>query len=84
MVFELTQDERHADRTKLRNLKLKDKLYKVDDRDGLYVADTPVGTISFCYNYAIHDRQETITFGCYGVGGIAFSEAREWLASPRR
>jgi len=27
--------------TKLRNLKPKDKLYKVNDRDGLYVAVTP-------------------------------------------
>ena len=30
--------------TKLRNLKPKDKLYKVNDRDGLYVAITPAGT----------------------------------------
>lgn len=28
--------------TKLRNIKPKDKLYKVNDRDGLYVAITPV------------------------------------------
>lgn len=27
--------------TKLRNLKPQDKLYKVNDRDGLYVAVTP-------------------------------------------
>jgi hypothetical protein len=56
--------------TKLRNLKPKDKLYKVNDRDGLYVAVTPAGSISFRYNYSIHGRQETITFGRYGVGGI--------------
>ncbi|WP_426765498.1 Arm DNA-binding domain-containing protein, partial [Pseudomonas aeruginosa] len=47
--------------TKLRNLKPKDKLYKVNDRDGLYVAITPAGSISFRYNYSIHGRQETIT-----------------------
>ena len=52
--------------TKLRNLKPKDKLYKVNDRDGLYVAITPAGSISFRYNYSIHGRQETITFGRYG------------------
>lgn len=45
--------------TKLRNLKPKDKLYKVNDRDGLYVAVTPAGSISFRYNYSIHGRQET-------------------------
>ena len=46
--------------TKLRNLKPRDKLYKENDRDGLYVAVTPAGAISFRYNYSIHGRQETI------------------------
>ena len=68
--------------TKLRNLKPKDKLYKVNDRDGLYVAVTAAGAISFRYNYSIHGRQETITFGRYGVGGITLAEARE-LNDPR-
>lgn len=63
--------------TKLRNLKPKDKLYKVNDRDGLYVAVTPASSISFRYNYPIHGRQETITFGRYGVGGITLAEAHE-------
>ena len=70
--------------TKLRNLKPKDKLYKVNDRDGLYVAVTPAGAISFRYNYAIHGRQETITFGRYGVGGITLSEARERLGEAKK
>jgi hypothetical protein len=56
--------------TKLRNLKPKEELYKVNDRDGLHVAVTAVGSISFRYNYSINGRQETITFGRYGVGGI--------------
>ena len=68
--------------TKLRNLKPRDKLYKVNDREGLYVAVTPAGAISFRYNYSIHGRQETITFGRYGVGGITLAEARERLVSP--
>lgn len=54
--------------TKLRNLKPRDKLYKVNDRDGLYVAVTPAGAVSFRYNYSLNGRQETITFGRYGVG----------------
>lgn len=65
--------------TKLRNLKPRDKLYKENDRDGLYVAVTPAGVISFRYNYSIHGRQETITFGRYCVGGITLWEARERL-----
>ncbi len=36
--------------TKLRNLKPKDSLYKVPDRDGMYVAIMPAGAISFRYN----------------------------------
>lgn len=47
--------------TELRHLKPKEKLYKVNDRDGLYVAVTPAGTISFRYNYSINGRQETVT-----------------------
>ncbi|SNY70589.1 hypothetical protein SAMN02744778_03014 [Pantoea sp. GL120224-02] len=47
--------------TKLSNLKPKDKLNKVNDRDGMYVAiTTPAGSISFRYNYSIQGRQETI------------------------
>jgi len=33
--------------TNLRNLKPQDKLYKVNDRDGLYVAVTRAGAIWF-------------------------------------
>ena len=42
--------------TKLRNLQPRDRLYKVHDRDGLYVAVTPSGGISFRYNYSINGR----------------------------
>ncbi len=70
--------------TKLRNLKPKDKLYKVNDRDGLYVAVTPAGSISFRYNYSINGRQETVTFARYGVGGITLAEAREKLAEAKK
>ncbi|TDY97427.1 UNVERIFIED_ORG: site-specific recombinase XerD [Herbaspirillum seropedicae] len=70
--------------TKLRNLRPSEKLYKVNDRDGLYVAVTPAGSISFRYNYSIHGRQETVTFGRYGVGGITLAEARERLGEARK
>ena len=70
--------------TKLRNLKPRDRLYKVNDRDGLYVAVTKAGSISFRYNYSINGRQETITFGRYGVGGITLAEARERLHEAKK
>ena len=70
--------------TKLRNLKPKDKLYKINDRDGLYVAITPAGTISFRHNYSISGRQETLTIGRYGTGGITLAEARERLNEAKK
>ena len=70
--------------TKLRNLKPKDKLYKVNDRDGLYVAVTTAGTISFRHNYSISGRQETLTIGRYGTGGITLAEARERLSEAKK
>lgn len=70
--------------TKLRNLKPKEKLYKVNDRDRLYVAVTPAGSVSFRYNYAINGRQETVTFGRYGIGGITLAEARGRLGEAKR
>ena len=62
--------------TRLGNLKPQDKLYKVNDRDGLYVAVTPAGAISFRYNDSINGRQETITFGRYGIASIKQQAAR--------
>jgi len=70
--------------TKLRLLKPQDKIYKVPDRDGLYVAVTKTGVVSFRYNYSINGRQETVTFGCYGVGGITLAEARQRLHEAKR
>ncbi|SDF79001.1 Integrase [Massilia sp. PDC64] len=68
----------------LRNLKPKDKAYKVTDRDGLYVYVLKSGTISFRYNYAINGRQETLVLGRYGPDGIKLSEARELLAEAKK
>jgi len=48
--------------TKLRHLKPQAKMYKVADRDGVYVAVTPAGGISFRYNYALSGRQETMIY----------------------
>ena len=68
--------------TKLRNLKPQDKLYKVTDRDGLYVAVLPSGTVSFRYNYTINNRQETLVLGKYGQIGLA--DARNKLLDAKK
>ncbi|MFW8565781.1 Arm DNA-binding domain-containing protein, partial [Orrella sp. 11846] len=43
--------------TRLRNLKLRNKLYKMNERDGMYMAVTPAGAVSFRYNYFINGRR---------------------------
>jgi integrase len=68
----------------LRNLKPKEKAYKVSDRDGLYVYVLTSGSISFRYNYAINGRQETLVLGRYGPGGLKLSEARELLIEAKK
>lgn len=45
--------------TKIKSLKPKEKIYKVADRDGLYVAVLTSGTIIFRYDYRINGRRET-------------------------
>lgn len=68
----------------LRNLKPRAALYKVADRDGMYVAITPTGSISFRYDYRINGRRETLTIGRYGYGGISLAAAREKLLEAKR
>ncbi|WP_228893011.1 tyrosine-type recombinase/integrase [Pseudoduganella aquatica] len=70
--------------TKLRNLKPAEKMYKVPDRDGLYVAVLPSGVVSFRYNYRINGRQETLVLGRYGADGLTLAEARSKLDTARK
>ncbi|MDE1481354.1 tyrosine-type recombinase/integrase [Xenorhabdus bovienii] len=70
--------------TKIKNLKPTNKLYKISDRDGLYVAVTKSGTVSFRYDYRINGRRETITLGRYGGDGITLAEARKRLVEAKK
>lgn len=70
--------------TKLKNLKPQEKLYKVSDRDGLYVAVLTSGTVSFRYDYKINGRRETLVIGQYGRDGISLAEAREELIAAKK
>lgn len=70
--------------TKLKNLKPQDKIYKVADRDGMYVAVLTSGTVSFRYDYRINGRRETLTIGKYGPDGISLAEAREALIEAKK
>ena len=59
-------------------------MYKVSDRDGLYVAVLISGTISFRYDYRINGRRETLVIGQYGSDGITLAEARDELIAAKK
>lgn len=44
----------------LKALKAKDKIYKVTDRDGMYVRVAPSGALSFRLDYRLNGRRETV------------------------
>jgi hypothetical protein len=68
----------------LKKLKAKEKIYKVADRDGMYVAVAPSGQITFRYDYRVNSRRETLTIGRYGSSGISLAEARERCIAARK
>lgn len=70
--------------TALRKLKPKSKIYKVFDRDGMYVAVSTAGTITFRYDYRLTGRRETLTLGRYGPAGMSLAMARERLLDAKR
>jgi integrase len=70
--------------TALKNLKPKESLYKVADRDGMYVVVAPSGTITFRYDYRLNGRRETLTIGRYGPAGLSLARAREKCLDARR
>ncbi len=68
----------------LKYLRVKDKAYKVSDRDGMYVRVSTNGTISFRLDYRINGRRETVTFGKYGPSGLSLARAREKCIDAKR
>src|SRR5450432_1314936 len=49
----------------LKALKPAEKIYKVSDQRGLYVAVTRTGVASFRFDYRLHGRRETLVIGQY-------------------
>lgn len=68
----------------LKNLKPKEKGYKVTDRDGMYVHVSPGGAITFRLDYRLNGRRETVTFGRYGPDSLSLARARERCMDARR
>lgn len=70
--------------TAIKALKAQKKLYKVSDRDGMYVVVQPSGAIVFRYDYRLNGRRETLTLGRYGPDGLSIARAREKLIDAKR
>ncbi|PEQ10216.1 integrase [Novosphingobium sp. PC22D] len=70
--------------TAIKALKSRKKLYKVSDRDGMYVVVQPSGAIVFRYDYRLNGRRETLTLGRYGPDGLSLARAREKLIDAKR
>ena len=70
--------------TAVKALKPQKKLYKVSDRDGMYVVVQPSGAIVFRYDYRLNGRRETLTLGRYGSDGLSLARAREKLIDAKR
>lgn len=68
----------------IKALRPKDKIYKVADRDGMYVRVMPSGAISFRLDYRLNGRRETVYLGKYGRDGISLARARELCLDARR
>ena len=68
----------------LKNLKVKEKTYKVTDRDGMYAIVKPTGAVIFRLDYRLHGLRETLTIGQYGRDGISLAEARDECIKARR
>ena len=68
----------------IKALKPSEKIYKVADRDGMYVRVMPSGAISFRLDYRMNCRRETVYLGKYGRDGITLARARELCLDARR
>lgn len=84
----------------LKTLKAAEKVYKVADQQGLYVAVLRTGSISFRYDYRLNGRRETLVIGqydpnlgakhsrepsCLDYGmSLSLAEARQLLVRARR
>jgi len=70
--------------TALKQLKPRDKTYKIADRDGLYVTVAPTGLVTFRFDYRLNGRRETLTIGRYGRAALSLARAREECLEARK
>ncbi|BBN59336.1 tyrosine-type recombinase/integrase [Hydrogenovibrio marinus] len=61
---------------KVKNLKPKDKAYKVTDGGGLYVYVTKAGSKSFRFDTSLKGKRFTLTFGTYPEISLAYAREK--------
>ena len=67
----------------IKALKQRDKVYKVTDRDGMYLLVSPTGAMTFRFDYRLNGRRETVIIGRYGPAGVSLARAREKLIEAK-
>ena len=67
----------------IKALRPKDKIYKVTDRDGMYLLVSPTGAMTFRFDYRLNGRRETVIIGRYGPAGVSLARAREKLIEAK-
>jgi integrase len=58
-------------------------MYKVTDRDGMYLLVSPTGALTFRFDYRLNGRRETVIIGRYGKTGVSLARAREKLIEAK-
>jgi len=58
-------------------------MYKVTDRDGMYLLVSPTGALTFRFDYRLNGRRETVIIGRYGPTGVSLARAREKLIEAK-
>lgn len=67
----------------IKALRPREKMYKVTDRDGMYLLVSPTGALTFRFDYRLNGRRETVIIGRYGPAGISLARAREKLIEAK-
>ena len=67
----------------IKALRPRDKMYKVTDRDGMYLLVSPTGALTFRFDYRLNGRRETVIIGRYGKTGVSLARAREKLIEAK-
>ncbi|WP_147124215.1 tyrosine-type recombinase/integrase [Shimia ponticola] len=67
--------------TKLRNLKRKEKTYKVSDSGGLYIEITKAGSLLWRLKYRFEGREKRLSFGAYPA--VSLADARNARESAK-